>query len=81
MEGWKIALIEQTNKSIPLEKFQPDKSEKYVFIFGNEVFGVSEDSLKCADLAIEIPQFGTKHSFNVTISVGIILWDYYTKTK
>ena len=52
-----------------------------MFVFGNEVFGVSEESLKCADLAIEIPQFGTKHSFNVTISVGIILWDYYTKTK
>ena len=80
-EGWKIVLIEQTNKSIPLEKFQPAKGEKHVFVFGNEVFGVSEDSLKCADLAFEIPQFGTKHSFNVTISVGIILWDYYTKTK
>ncbi len=79
-DGWKIALVEQTDQSIDLKSFNPKKEEKIAFVFGNEVFGVSEESLKCADIAIEIPQFGTKHSFNITISLGIILWDHYVKT-
>jgi len=79
-DGWQIALVEQTDQSIDLKSFNPKKEEKIAFVFGNEVFGVSEESLKCADIAIEIPQFGTKHSFNITISLGIILWDHYVKT-
>ena len=79
-EGWKIILVEQTNQSINLKNFKPLISEKYVFVFGNEVFGVSDDALKEADAALEIPQFGTKHSFNISVSMGIILWDYYVKT-
>tara|TARA_B100001029_G_C14951979_1_gene389333 strand:- start:279 stop:830 length:552 start_codon:yes stop_codon:yes gene_type:complete len=78
--GWKIALIEQTNKSINLKDFNPKTEDKFAFVFGNEVFGVSEESLKCADIAIEIPQFGTKHSFNITVSLGIVLWDHFNKT-
>lgn len=78
--GWKLALIEQTNKSINLKDFNPKIEDKYAFVFGNEVFGVSEESLSCADLAIEIPQFGTKHSFNITVSLGIVLWDHFNKT-
>jgi tRNA G18 (ribose-2'-O)-methylase SpoU len=73
--------VEQTDKSINLKDFKPLLSEKYVFIFGNEVFGVSEDALKEANAALEIPQFGTKHSFNISISIGIILWDYHIKTN
>ena len=72
--------MEQTDKSINLKDFKPLLPEKYAFIFGNEVFGVSEDALKEADAALEIPQFGTKHSFNISVSMGIILWDYYVKT-
>jgi len=79
-DGWKIALVEQTDQSINLKSFNPKKEERIAFVFGNEVFGASEESLKCADIAIEIPQFGTKHSFNITISLGIILWDHYVKT-
>tara|TARA_B100001057_G_scaffold54702_1_gene48613 strand:- start:2160 stop:2702 length:543 start_codon:yes stop_codon:yes gene_type:complete len=79
-KGWKIALIEQTDKSINLQGFDPKSDEKFAFVFGNEVFGVSDEALKCADLAIEIPQFGTKHSFNITVSLGIVLWDHHTKT-
>ena len=63
--------VEQTNKSINLKDFNPKLEEKFAFVFGNEVFGVSDEALECADLAIEIPQFGTKHSFNITIS-----WNY-----
>jgi len=79
-EEWKIILVEQTDQSINLKNFKPLISEKYVFVFGNEVFGVSDDALKEADAALEIPQFGTKHSFNISVSMGIILWDYYVKT-
>jgi len=79
-DQWKIALVEQTDKSTDLKNFFPKTKEKYAFVFGNEVFGVSDESLKCADLAIEIPQFGTKHSFNVTVSMGIVLWDHFYKT-
>ena len=78
--GWKIALIEQTDKSIDLKDFHPTSDEKFAFVFGNEVFGVSDEALHCADFAIEIPQFGTKHSFNITVSLGIVLWDHYNKT-
>ena len=79
-DGWKIALVEQTDKSIDLKDFQPTQDEKFAFVFGNEVFGVSDEALHCADFAIEIPQFGTKHSFNITVSLGIVLWDHYNKT-
>ena len=78
--GWKIALVEQTDKSINLQGFDPKSDEKFAFVFGNEVFGVSDEALECADLAIEIPQFGTKHSFNITVSLGIVLWDHHLKT-
>ncbi len=79
-KGWKIALVEQTDKSIDLKDFHPTSDEKIAFVFGNEVFGVSDEALDCADFAIEIPQFGTKHSFNITVSLGIVLWDHYNKT-
>ena len=79
-DGWKIALVEQTDKSIDLKDFHPTPDEKFAFVFGNEVFGVSDEALHCADFAIEIPQFGTKHSFNITVSLGIVLWDHYNKT-
>lgn len=80
-KGWKFVIVEQTDKSINLKDFKPREKEKYVFIFGNEVFGVSEESLESADLAVEIPQFGTKHSFNISVSLGIVLWDYFSKIK
>ena len=78
-EGYKIYSIEQTNNSISLEKFEPLLNEKYVLIFGNEVHGVQEEVIKDSDGTIEIPQFGTKHSFNVSVTIGIILWDFINK--
>jgi len=80
-EKWKIILIEQTDKSIKLDKFEPNIKEKYCFIFGNEVFGISENILNHADTCIEIPQFGTKHSINISVSIGIVIWDYFVKTN
>jgi tRNA G18 (ribose-2'-O)-methylase SpoU len=59
----------------------PISNEKYAFVLGNEVFGVKQEIIDAADTIVEIPQFGTKHSFNVSVSTGILLWDYYSKIK
>jgi len=78
-EGYEILSIEQTDKSIALQDFQLNKEGKFVLIFGNEVYGVSEEVIKMSDNAIEIPQFGTKHSFNVSVTGGIILWEFFRR--
>jgi 23S rRNA (guanosine2251-2'-O)-methyltransferase len=75
----KIFAIEQVQDSNSLNSFSPEKAQSYAFVFGHEVNGVSDDVLKLMDGALEIPQFGTKHSFNITVTVGIVLWDYYMK--
>lgn len=77
--GYKIVAIEQAERSVMLNKFKPSSNEKYALIFGNEVNGVSEEVMKVIDTCIEIPQFGTKHSFNVVVSAGIVLWDFFAK--
>lgn len=75
-DGFTIVLIEQTSESIDLQNFD-FKDEKYALVFGNEVRGVSDDCLNLADYALEIPQFGTKHSFNVSVCAGIVLYDFF----
>ncbi len=76
-----IIAIEQADNSVMLNDFQPKSSEKYALIFGNEVNGVSDEAMKLIDTCIEIPQFGTKHSFNIVVSAGIVLWDFFAKLK
>jgi tRNA G18 (ribose-2'-O)-methylase SpoU len=71
--GYRIIAAEQTEKSISLEKFQWNK-EKILLIFGNEVDGVNQNLIDQSNAAIEIPQWGTKHSFNISVSTGIVLW-------
>lgn len=78
-EGYQIIAIEQATTSIMLNIFEPKPEEKYALIFGNEVNGISNEAMKLIDGCIEIPQFGTKHSFNIVVSAGIVLWDFYTK--
>jgi len=78
-EGYKIIAIEQAENSIMLNQFKASENEKYALIFGNEVNGVSDEVMKVIDACIEIPQFGTKHSFNIVVSAGIVLWDFFTK--
>ena len=73
-ENIKVFLIEQTDDSVFLNRFQFPK-EKIAIVLGNEVFGVTEELLPICDGAIEIPQHGTKHSLNVTIAAGIVLWE------
>jgi tRNA G18 (ribose-2'-O)-methylase SpoU len=77
--GYIIVAIEQAENSISLPHHNPQKGEKYALIFGNEVNGVSDEAMQMADKCIEIPQFGTKHSFNIVVSVGIVLWDFFSK--
>jgi tRNA G18 (ribose-2'-O)-methylase SpoU len=78
-EGYKIIAVEQAEGSTFLNNFSPIQEEKYALIFGNEVNGVSEEAMAIIDECIEIPQFGTKHSFNIVVSAGIVLWDFYAK--
>ena len=74
-EQYTIAVVEQTDTSVMLQQVDFKQYEKLCLIVGNEVFGVTDAVLPLADLAVEIPQFGTKHSLNVTIAAGIVLWE------
>lgn len=78
-EGYRIIAIEQAKGSIPLQQFVPLQAEKYALVFGNEVHGVAEEVMEGIDACIEIPQSGTKHSLNIAVSIGIVLWDIYAK--
>ncbi len=78
-EEYTILVIEQAEKSTLLNEFFPDADKKYALIFGHEVFGVEDEIINQADLCIEIPQFGTKHSLNISISAGIVIWDLFLK--
>ncbi len=77
--GYIIMAIEQAENSKMLNENKPQQEAKYALIFGNEVQGVSDEAMNTADLCLEIPQFGTKHSFNIVVSAGIVLWDFYSK--
>ncbi|WP_258103051.1 RNA methyltransferase [Marinoscillum sp. MHG1-6] len=79
-KGYVIASVEQADKSTKLDQFRPDPHKKYAFIFGNEVFGVNDEVVSNSDLVIEIPQFGTKHSLNISVSMGIVIWDFFSKS-
>jgi tRNA G18 (ribose-2'-O)-methylase SpoU len=80
-EGNTIYAIEQIENSISLQNFVIDKNAKYALVFGNEVEGVSEEALKYVVGAIEIPQFGTKHSLNIAVTVGIVTWELVKQLK
>jgi len=74
-----IASIEQAENSIELQSFKPVKGKKLAVIFGNEVKGVQQDVVSASDYCIEIPQYGTKHSLNISVSCGVVLWDLFNK--
>lgn len=74
-EGYTILSVEQVENSISLETFTITPGQKYAFVFGNEVKGVQQEVIDLSDNCIEIPQFGTKHSFNISVTVGIVLWE------
>jgi tRNA G18 (ribose-2'-O)-methylase SpoU len=80
-QGYKIIAVEQAFGSIELEDFNPGIDEQIAFIFGNEVSGVSDEVMELVDACIEIPQFGTKHSFNVSVTAAIVLYETYILFK
>jgi len=73
--------VEQTENAMMLNQFQVSDGKKYVLVFGNEVKGVSQEVVDSCDGVIEIPQYGTKHSLNISVSFGIVVWDLWTKIK
>jgi len=80
-KGYSIISIEQAEKAIPLRNYTFDRHKKYALVFGHEVKGVSQKIVDLSDACIEIPQFGTKHSFNIAVSAGIVLWEFYNKLQ
>jgi tRNA G18 (ribose-2'-O)-methylase SpoU len=78
-QSYQIVAIEQAENSVSLLEYQPESQQKFALFFGNEVNGVSDEVMKAVDTCLEIPQFGTKHSFNIVISTGIVLWDFFSK--
>lgn len=73
-DGWKVCVLEQAHDSVPLQDFIPEEGEKYLLVVGNEVHGVDQRIVDMADVVLEIPQAGVKHSLNVSVSAGIALW-------
>lgn len=80
-EGYLVYAIEQAESAIMLNNFMPSKRQKIAIIFGNEVKGVQQQVIDASTDVIEIPQVGTKHSLNIAVSVGIVMWDLYLKIK
>ena len=80
-EGVEVLAIEQVEGSIMLQNFVPQPDKKYAIVFGNEVKGVQQEVVDMCDNCIEIPQFGTKHSLNVSVTAGILIWDFAYKLK
>ena len=78
-ENVKVLSIEQAENATKLDAFYPKKEEKYAIVMGNEVKGVQQDVVNASDLCIEIPQLGTKHSLNISVTTGVVIWDLFTK--
>ena len=80
-EGVKVLAIEQAENATMLNEFIPEANSTYALVFGNEVKGVSQNVVSASDVVIEIPQYGTKHSLNISVSAGVVIWDLFSKLK
>ncbi len=79
--GYELWAVEQVEGAVMLHDFHPEKGKKYALVFGNEVMGVDQAAVDMCDGAIEIPQVGTKHSLNVSVSGGVVLWRFFSEMK
>lgn len=79
--SYQIIGVEQADEKVMLQDFKLDKHQKYAFVFGNEVKGISTEVMKMLDLCLEVPQFGTKHSLNISVCVGILIWECFKQWK
>ena len=80
-EGYRVYAVEQVEGARMLDAFTPEKGVRYALVFGNEVDGVGQQAVDCCDGAIEIPQIGTKHSINVSVSGGVVLWHFFRRLR
>lgn len=80
-DGFIIVAVEQTVESVPLETFPFGKDKKYAFIFGHEIRGVQQEIVDLSDMSLDIPQFGTKHSLNISVCVGMVLWEAFKSLR
>jgi 23S rRNA (guanosine2251-2'-O)-methyltransferase len=80
-EGVIVAAVEQVENSVSLLDFEPKSNQKYAFVFGNEVFGVNQSVVEQSDFVLEIPQYGTKHSLNISVTAGVVAWDFVSKIR
>ena len=80
-ENVKVLSIEQAENSTKLDTFFPEENQKYAIVMGNEVKGVQQEVINASDVCIEIPQLGTKHSLNISVTTGVVIWDLFTKMK
>ncbi|MBO4923488.1 MAG: RNA methyltransferase [Bacteroidales bacterium] len=79
--GYTVVAVEQTVHSVGLDAFRPEPGGRYALVFGNEVEGVRQDVVDASDLSLEIPQAGTKHSLNVSVAVGVVLWHFFCQKR
>jgi 23S rRNA (guanosine2251-2'-O)-methyltransferase len=80
-KGYIIVVVEQTTESISLQDFRLDRSKRYAFVFGHEVRGVDQRVVDSCDISLVIPQFGTKHSLNISVTAGLVLWEAFRQLK
>ncbi len=80
-EGVKVCAIEQAENAVMLSSFKPERDTKYALVFGNEVKGVQQEIVSISDQVLEIPQVGTKHSLNISVSAGVVIWDIFSKLQ
>lgn len=80
-DGWNVYAVEQAEGATMLDTFEPAKGEKNAFIFGNEVFGVEQEVVDAVGQCLEIPQYGTKHSLNISVTIGVMLWHYVLQAR
>lgn len=80
-EGFIIVAVEQTEESTGLDTFRVDRDKKYAFVFGHEIRGVLQEIVDLSDLSLDIPQFGTKHSLNISVCVGMVLWEVFKQKR
>ncbi len=79
--GYTVVAVEQTVHSVGLDAFRPEPGGRYALVFGNEVEGVRQNVVDASDLSLEIPQAGTKHSLNVSVAVGVVLWHFFCQMR
>ncbi|MDO6818682.1 RNA methyltransferase [Zobellia sp. 1_MG-2023] len=78
-DGYTVLAIEQAENAVMLNELTIDADKKYALVFGNEVKGVSQEVVNASQTVVEIPQYGTKHSLNISVSAGVVVWDLWSK--